>query len=164
MNFEASIFIHTLSAIVWAGGVIFLAVVMVPLSRQLQDPPGIGIRILQSTARRFRLVAWVSLLILIVSGIWVLEERGISFPDVFTRDGPFFDALRIKVVLVIVVIVLSVLHDFILGPRLARKLEATNLSIETATAVQRQRVAVSWLARLNLLLALAIVAFGTILS
>ena len=137
---------------------------MVPLSRQLQDPPGLGIRILQSAARRFRLVGWVALLVLIGSGIWVLEEQGIGLPDVFTGDGPFFDALRIKVILVIVLILLSILHDFILGPRLARKMEGTNLSIETAMAVKRQRMAVSWLARLNLLLALAVVAYGTMLS
>ena len=66
------------------------------------------------------------------------------------------------------ILLLSALHDFVLGPRLARVMEtvAQNTSPKaegprTATARQRQRL--SLLARLNVLLAVSVLALAMVL-
>lgn len=143
---------------------LFLAVVLVPLSRRIQEPPGIGTRVLSMAARRFRIVGWVALLTLVGSGFWTLADKGISPADIATGEGSFFQALRTKVVLVGVVLLLSALHDFILGPRLVKKMEVAGGPTGARSSLLRQRLIVSWLARINLLLALAIVVFGVILA
>ncbi len=101
-----------------------MAIVLVPVTRSIQEPPGFGVRVLGSAARRFRLVAWGALMSLVGTGIWLLLERGVNPLDIITGDGWFYETLRVKAVLVALVLVLSAAHDFVLGPRLAGALEA----------------------------------------
>ncbi|MEE9247566.1 MAG: CopD family protein [Dehalococcoidia bacterium] len=164
MHFQLSVYIHVLAAITWIGGMVFLAVVLVPLSKGIKEPPGLGVRVLGIAARRFRIVGWIALLTLVGSGIWILSDNGISPSDIATGHGSYFQALRIKVALVAALLTISILHDFMLGPRLARKLEALRGPVTSSPPLMRQRMAIAWLARTNLLLALAVVAFGVILG
>ncbi len=159
----ASTYIHILAAITWIGGTIFLASVLVPLTRQVQSPPGAGAAYLRQAARRFRNVGWASLAVLVVTGITNLEFRNIRVWSALTSEGWFSSVLQVKVGLVAVVLVLSALHDFVLGPRLVRRLEAAGGASRSAPALQRQRKAVAWLARVNLLLMLAIVVAAILL-
>jgi uncharacterized membrane protein len=142
---------------------LFLALVLVPVIRRIQEPPGAGARILSAAARRFLVVAWAALLTLMATGVWLLLERGVSPAEVFTGHDQIDQSMRIKVALVALVVLLSALHDFVLGPRVARKLEAARRSPATDPDISRQRRLLSWLARFNVALALAIVALGVVL-
>jgi uncharacterized membrane protein len=161
--YQLVVYVHLLAVIAWLGGVVFIALVLVPVTRGTPDPPGASVRVLRAAARRFLAVAWVALLTLVGSGIWILMERGVSSSDIFTGDGQFLRYLRIKLGLVVLVLVLSAFHDFVLGPRLARKLEDTRAKPESDAAIARERKRVAWLARVNAALALVIVALGVIL-
>ncbi len=66
-------------------------------------------------------------------------------------------------ILVALVLTLSAIHDFVLGPRLARGLEASRGASRDEEAILRQRRLVSCIARINLVLALAILALGVML-
>ncbi len=163
MRYPLLAYVHLLAAATWLGGTLFLAMVLVPVTRSAQGSPAAGVAVLRSAARRFRTVAWAAAVVLIVSGAWLYLQRGGSMAGFFTGEGDFAQVLRLKVALVAAVIVLSAAHDFVLGPRLAREMEALQRGSPPPARIARQRRAVTWLARVNLLLVLAIVGFGVAL-
>ncbi|MFQ5520476.1 MAG: DUF4149 domain-containing protein [Candidatus Methylomirabilia bacterium] len=136
--------VHVLAAVVWLGGMLFIALVLVPVARGIQDPT-LRAHLIGQAGRRFRTVGWVALGFLLATGV-----ANLAFRPGFLR----FPVLHAKLALVLVVLILSVVHDFILGPRVTR------LSSEADGA----RRLVSMLARVNVLVVLAIVLLGLALS
>ena len=66
--------IHLLAAMVWIGGMVFLSVVLMPVFRR--GTFGADRRILfQTLGRRFRIVVWIMVGILIVSGPLLVSSR-----------------------------------------------------------------------------------------
>lgn len=163
--YELSVYAHILAITTWLGGTLFLTLVLVPLTRRSAPPPGSAARLLGQAARRFRTVAWVAIAVLVLSGAGNVLARGVHPLDIVTGSGWFFSLLRIKLLLVLLVVSLSALHDFVLGPQIARRLEqASTLHKEGDMEVQHTRRMLSWLARANLLLMLVIVALGVMLA
>ncbi|MDP6495187.1 MAG: CopD family protein, partial [Dehalococcoidia bacterium] len=123
---------------------------------------------IRAVGRRFQPMAWVCIGILLVTGLINLEQWGYSLLDLVSPDlldTEFGRVLAVKLSVVLAIIVLSTLHDFVLGPQLARSMEALGAcrqtSPPTSTALQRRRL--SLLARLNALLALVVLALSVIL-
>ena len=163
MLYQAAVFIHILSAIVWAGGMLFLVMVMVPLARQAMRDGGPGAVLLQQAARRFLPVAWSAIALLVLTGIYIAWSHwGVRPDNFFTGGGQFIRVLQIKVGLTLLVIVLSLAHDFVIGPLVLRKLEATP-SPGDAGYPRRGRALVLVLARMNLLLVMAILVLAVVL-
>lgn len=131
--------IHVLAAVTWIGGMLFIALVLVPVTRRLEDP-ALRTRLVHEAGVRFRTVGWIALGLLVLTGLGNLW----LFP-LFLRS-PRFHA---KFGLVLVALVLAAIHDFVLGPRAGRP-----------GADPALRVRASWVARVNVLVALAIVALG----
>ncbi|MCH7652964.1 MAG: hypothetical protein IIB14_04740 [Chloroflexi bacterium] len=72
---------------------------------------------------------------------------------------------QIKVGLVALIIVLSAIHGFVLGPRIVGALErARSGGGEPSRGLVRGRLGLVWLARFNLLLVLAIVALAIVMT
>ena len=132
-------FLHVLAAIIWIGGMLFVALVLVPVVRAQADP-ALRARLFHQAGVRFRAVGWVALLVLLATGLANLWIR----PYLFTLTG-----FQWKLGLVIVALGLSSLHDFVLGPRAG-----------APGANPRIRVGASWLARLNVLVVLIVVVLG----
>jgi putative copper export protein len=132
-------FLHVLGALAWIGGMLFVALVLVPVVRGLKDP-ALRTRLFHETGVRFRTVGWIALGLLLVTGLGHLWMR----PYLLTL--PRF---QIKLGLVVVALVLSALHDFVLGPRAGRPGAHPSL-----------RARASWMARINLLVVLTIVVLG----
>ena len=166
MAYQFAVFIHLLAAITWIGGTLFLVMVMVPLSRGVIEPQALGIQILTQAARRFRVVAWASIILLVITGAFIATDQWrITSALFFGSDNHFVRVLQIKVGLVALIIVLSAFHDFVLGPRIARALEgARSGGGEPSRGLKRGRLGLVWLARFNLLLVLAIVALAIIMT
>lgn len=162
--YQFVVFVHLLAAITWAGGMVFLALVLVPVTRRFQQPPGFSAQVLSAAARRFRIVAWICLALLVASGIWFLSERGFGFDQIFRSGERTAQVLRVKLSLVGAVLALSALHDFVLGPVMARKLVELRSSGVRGERLAREHRAVSWIARLNLLIALGAVGAGVALA
>ena len=129
--YQAAVFIHLASAIIWVGGSLFLALVLIPVLRRFTPVPGQPSEtptappdMLGSVARRFRLISWICIVLLVATGLYILPTRyGIGFADFFSLGGHFVGTLQVKVALVAIVIWLSVSHDFIIGPLTSRLLE-----------------------------------------
>lgn len=157
--------VHVFSAIIWIGGAIFLALVMVPVARGM-EPPAMGLLFLRRAALRFRGIAWVLLGLLVVSGAAALESRGIGF-DRFTEDGfwstEIGTALGLKIVLVGTLLVMSGVHDFILGPRLAAAMQLVPRGEQPPAELVSARKRLIMLARLNMIVAIVVAVLGLML-
>lgn len=161
--YQLAAYMHLMAAIIWLGGILFLALVLVPLTRGMREPPGFSVRILTAAAIRFRVIAWTALFILVGTGIWLLLERGVQPLEVVTGRGWFLETLRLKAALVGLILILSAIHDFAVGPRLARELEVQRETSMGQAAVLRSRRLVSWLARINVGLALVVPVLSVVL-
>lgn len=156
-----SVWLHIIAAVVWVGGTLFLVLVLVPAIRQPQFG-AFAPALIRFTGQRFRWVSWICFGIFLTTGIVNLVVRGIGYDElrhaVFWQ-GSFGRTLGIKLVLVLVILWISAFHDFVLGPRAAAAWEAD----PTSAATQRLRKRAVQLGRLNLVLALAVVALGSML-
>jgi putative copper resistance protein D len=132
-------FLHVAAALTWVGGMLFVALVLVPVTRRLEDP-ALRRRLMHEAGLRFRAVGWAAMALLVATGLINIWLR----PELLTLAR-----FWLKVVLVILAIALSALHDFVLGPRAGRPDAAPSL-----------RPAASWIARVNLMLVLVVVYLG----
>jgi uncharacterized membrane protein len=137
------LWLHVLAAITWIGGMLFIALVLVPVTRRLEDPT-VRTRLLQETGRRFRTVGWIALIVLVVTGLLNLW----SHPGLLSSPR-----LHWKLGLVGLALILSAFHDFVLGPRAG-----------APGADPSARVRASWVARVNVLVVLVVVLLGLSLA
>jgi copper resistance protein D len=157
-----SVWIHILSAMVWIGGSSFIALVLVPALKR-PDLQSQAPAFLRAAAYRFRAVGWISLGILVVTGISNLLLKGISLAallDGSAFTGRFGQVLALKLSMVAVILLIGSVHDFFLGPRAA----AVILAAPASPEAQRARRQASWMGRINLLLGLAVVAAAVVLT
>ena len=135
---------------------------MVPIVRSIGESPAQSAQILGVVARRFRTVAWVAIVLLVVTGLYIaVGQWRVDLGSFATRTDWFNKMLQMKVGLVAVVIILSLIHDFILGPRINAKLEALReTQSRPSESLQKQRRRLIMLARINVLLVLVIVALA----
>ena len=80
-------FAHLLGAAIWTGGLITLAVLVTALRRAGADRA-----LLQAAARRFGAASWSALGVLVVTGIWQVQELSLSWT---------YDRLVLKITLVV---------------------------------------------------------------
>ncbi|HEX7310912.1 MAG TPA: DUF4149 domain-containing protein [Gaiellaceae bacterium] len=107
--------VHLLAAAVWVGGTVALVFVGVPVVARLEgDARARSMRLL---GRRWRPIGYGSLFVLGVTGVPLAAND-------WDSGSGFRWTLLAKVVAAIVLVALAVLHDFVLGPRLAREMRA----------------------------------------
>ena len=153
----ALITVHILAAIVWVGGMLFLSLVLAPLIRSRKAAPEF-MALFRSAALRFRVVAWAAIGMLLITGPMLLSQRGIAL----TLPSSWPDIVRLKLALVGVLLVLTVLHDLVLGPRISH---AVAIPEASRTAWEHLVVRTArWLPRVSLLLALAVVIAAAVLA
>ena len=140
--------LHVLAAVVWVGGMLFLGLVLTPILRGF--PAAERAALLSTVGRRFLKIAWTALAVLLLTGpiLWSLRAFQIT------------PALGVKLILVVVILYLSILHDFSLGPRLVDQLERGGQGEETAK-LRRQ---VALFARVNTVCALIVLILGVAVS
>lgn len=156
-----SVWLHIFAAAVWIGGMVFLAAVLVPVTRR-PEYRGVAASLFHLTGVRFRWVGWACIALLLLTGTFNLLFRGLGWADLWSGrlwEGRFGQALAFKLFLVTVILLLSVLHDFFIGPRATALWHADPGS----TDARRLRRQASLIGRVNLLLAMATVALGIIL-
>jgi copper resistance protein D len=145
--------IHVLAAMLWLGGMFFLAVVGAPVLRMV-EPPALRAQLFHKLGRQFRLVGWIAITVLVVTGFINLYYRGmLSWTQLSseafwaTRYG---HALAWKLGAVTVMIGVSAIHDFVHGPAAARLAPGT-----PAALTARRRAA--WMARINAIVGIIVV-------
>lgn len=156
-----SVWLHVLAAITWIGGMFFLVLVVVPWLRRGGDRAQAA-RFLRETGSRFRDVGWICFAVLLVTGIFQLWRRGVRWGDFASPEwlgSPFGLAVVLKLAVFAVVLGVSAVHDFVLGPRATVAVERDPRSPES----ERLRRRASLLGRANVLFALALVLLGVVI-
>ncbi|MEX0685554.1 MAG: DUF4149 domain-containing protein [Balneolales bacterium] len=156
-----SVFIHLLSLTVWMGGMAFFAMIVIPITREKMFNV-MNIDLIRRTGERFRTIAWVCLILLLITGILILGDRGYSWQDLWSGQlfqGTFGLILAHKLVLFGIVLGISGFHDFYLGPK-AAKLLSESLG---HPVTDKFRKLSSWAGRINMLLGLVIIFLGVLL-
>lgn len=155
-----SVWLHILAAIAWVGGIFFLVLVVVPWLRAgNQQQAG---TLLRDTGRRFRFVGWVCFAIVFITGSFNLWIRGVclsSFADAGFRDSSFGRAVLLKLGVFAIVLLLSAIHDFWVGPAASEAMAAAPGS----EAAKRLRRRASVMGRVTALLSLLLVGIGVAL-
>src|SRR5690606_19724327 len=116
-----SVWVHILAATVWVGGMLFLVLVVVPwLRKGGRTNAGIFLR---ETGERFRNVGWVCFGLVLVAGTFSLWVRGVRLSHFASADWlgpPFGKTVVVKLSAFLLVLVVSAVHDFVVGPRATR--------------------------------------------
>lgn len=149
--------LHILAAITWIGGMIFLSLVLAPLVRSRKAAPEF-IALFRSAALRFRILVWAAIGVLLTTGPMLLSLRSIdamepaSWPRIVT----------IKLTLVALLLLLTFLHDLLLGPKVSRV--GTIAESQRTTGEKIIFKTARWLPRFSLLVALAVVVAAAVLA
>lgn len=141
---------HLLAATVWVGGTVALVFVAVPPAQRLDGALRAGM--LREFGRRWRPIGWSAL------GIAIATGAGLAAIDhAFVTAPTSFDwVLGVKGALVGLLVAGSYLHDYVLGPGLARQIRAGES--------QSLRPLLVGIGRANLLVTIALPVLGVVLS
>jgi copper resistance protein D len=147
--------LHLLAAMVWVGGSLSIALVITPVLRKrvAQDE---RIALLAGMGTRFRAIGWIALTVLVLTGVRraMLAFGGAPDPWQAMATTAYGRALTIKIFVVAVLLVVQLVHDFLLGPRVRR------LAAEQSPGLARARAANIGLAMGGLLLSLIVVGLA----
>jgi len=151
--YAINVTIHVLAAMVWLGGMLFLALVGAPVLRGV-EPESLRAALFRRLGEAFRRAGWIAVAVLVATGILNLHFRGwldarvLGSADFWTsRPGRTFAA---KLVAVTVMVVVEAVHDFVDGPRASRA--------EPGSAeARRYRRRAALLARVNAVVAVLLV-------
>ena len=139
--YTISVLVHVLAACTWIGALIFFAAIVVPVVRR-PEYASVRVDLVRTVGRRFRVLGWTSVAILVSSGVTNLVLRGIGMgsltSDVFWRTE-FGRVLSYKLAFVALAVLSTAAHD---------------------TFAMRSRRLSSWLGRATLLFSLGAVAFA----
>lgn len=151
------IWLHLLAAVAWVGGMLFLSLILVPaLKQQMAEAPRAAL--FRAVARRFRLLVWGAIALLLITGPVLLLFRVPSLTDL----SSWTVAARVKLSLVAVLLLAVSLHDFWLGPKVGR-LKARPEAVRSP-ADHLQLALAPWIGRGVLLLALMVLLAAVVLA
>jgi putative copper export protein len=143
--------VHVLAMAVWVGGTIALVFIAVPFARTLEGDA--RARALRALGRGWRPLGWGAMAVLVGTGVVLAGEDGVFSGEASSA----FDAVfGVKVGLVALLIAGALLHDFVLGPRLARQIREGR-----PQTARRPLVVVGWG---NLALTIVVPVLGTVLA
>lgn len=153
----ALVWIHLIAAVSWIGGSLFLSLVLAPSYRTLASKPDAGV-LFRTAAKRFRLVVWGAVALLLLTGPMLVLSHG----------WPLFEPARwpsllgIKLSLVVVLLLMTLAHDLVLGPRVREIL--AQLPDKRTASDRSILAAAAWLPRAALLLSLAVLFAAVMLA
>lgn len=149
--------VHLVAAIAWVGGQLFLVLVLLPVLRRAL-PRAQRTLIVAQLGQRFAVLSWISLGLLLVTGFLNGERRGVAWESLPAAQSTYGQVLFAKLCLVAAVLLLTLLHGQILGPRITRLASAASSDGPDAETHQRRLARLSIIVSgMNLLLNLAIV-------
>lgn len=126
--YHLNVSIHIFAALVWLGGMFFLALVGAPVLRKVESPQ-LRAQLFKVLGERFRTVGWICIITLLVTGLVNLQLRGFLAAHVLGSGAfwatPYGRALAIKLVAVLAMLILQVIHDFFHGPAASRATPGT---------------------------------------
>ena len=134
--------LHILAVAVWVGPQFFLFIAAVPAVRTIEDM-AVRARVLRIITTRFGWMAWAALVVIVLSGISNLFQEG-DQADLWNTELRWYSVFSFKMVLVGVMVLLTAVHSFIVGPRQLALMEAGDTG-EEAAKLRRAAISISTL-------------------
>jgi uncharacterized membrane protein len=106
--------LHVLGATVWVGGTVALTFIAVPVIRLLTGET--RQHAMRGLGERWRPIGWGALLLLVATGVPLASD---VLPDGGARAAAVFG---VKAGSFVALLCTAYMHDFVLGPRLAREI------------------------------------------
>jgi len=158
-TYQFLLFLHIVAALVWIGGLLFMALVGAPILRRVEPAPTRA-ALFRALGMRLRWVGWGALVVLLVTGTWILQLRGWLRADVLGDPGWWATstgrALGWKLGAVGAMVVLALGHDLLEGRTAPADGSTVRGALLRPGSVSRRRVA-NFLARGSAVAALVLV-------
>ena len=150
--YHLNVSIHVFAALIWLGGMFFLALVGAPALRTVESPH-LRAQLFKVLGERFRTVGWVCIIILLITGLLNLQFRGLLSSQLF--NGAFWatsygKTLAFKLLAVLGMLILQTIHDFFHGPAASRATPGTEQAL-------RMRRTAAMMARMSAILGVIVV-------
>jgi len=157
---SAAYWLHMAATVAWVGGLLFQAVLLPPVTRTLE--PQARARFFDSLYRRFQPIAWLSLAILVFTGLTQMAAQP-RYAGLLAIDGRLAQAILAKHLAFGGMVLIAAVQTWILQPRLAHHmlLEATG-SVSDPESIAHTRQTLDRLTRVNAVLALLVLALTAV--
>ncbi len=152
--------IHIVAVTVWLGPQFFMFLVTVPAVRVIEDPE-VRLRVMRVIVQRFGWLAWGAMAVIVLSGVSNLFQEADEFGHLWDTEYRYFQIFSTKMVLVGLMVILTALHTFVIGPKQLRLLEEMRSDSTEAAGLRRVSIIVS---SLTLLVSIAAVYAGALLA
>ena len=157
---SAAYWLHMAATVAWVGGLLFQAVLLPAATQGLE--PQARARFFDSLSRRFQPIAWLSLAILVFTGLTQMAAHP-KYAGLLVIEGRWAQAILAKHLAFGGMVLIAAVQTWILQPRLAHHMlleAAGTVPDDEAIAPTRQRL--DRLTRVNAVLALIVLALTAI--
>ncbi len=152
--------IHIVAVTVWLGPQLFMFLVTVPAVRVIEDP-AVRLQVMRVIVTRFGWLAWAAMAVIVLSGVSNLFQEADEFGHIWDSEYRYFQIFSTKMVLVGLMVILTALHTFVIGPKQLRLLEEMRSDSTEAAGLRRVSIIVS---SLTLLISIATVYTAALLA
>jgi len=144
-----SVWLHIVAAAFWIGGMLFLPLILLPGIKNNPERRNL----LMSTGLKFRFYGYIVLAIMFVTGLLNIYLRGISFSLDFFIKTRFGQLVELKIILFVLMLMISLMHDLIVGRKAIEQMENQNI-----------KWIARWTGRILLFIALIMAYIGVIIA
>lgn len=149
--------LHMAATVTWVGGVFFQATVLAPVLRHTLDPD-VSVRVLRRVRRRFSPLAWLSLAVLVATGLTQMNGNP-NYEGLLAISNRWSAAILAKHLTIGLMALAAAYQTWILQPQLERTL-LSNAREAAAPGAKQGRY--QRLTSLNLVLGLVVLALTAI--
>lgn len=103
MNHQLLLIIHLLCAAIWVGGHLYVAIIIIPSVLKSRNATK-----MLNFEKSFEPLGMPSLLILIITGIWMMYQFGVRLGDLFAFSTPIETAISLKVTFLLSTVALAI--------------------------------------------------------
>lgn len=107
--------IHLISATIWVGGHLVLSIRYLPLALKQKEPA-----IILNYEKKFEALGMSSLLLLIITGIIMAYDFGVSFDSWFSFSSGIEKVVSVKLLLLLFTFLLALIAQFSIIPNLSK--------------------------------------------
>ena len=147
--YHVSVWLHIIGVSFWIGGMLFLPMVLLPAIKGHPDRRNL----LMQTGLRFRFFGYIILTLVLLTGISNMWLRGVDVSWKFLVISRYGKLVLTKLVLFLVIITVSLIHDVQARKRLATDEER-----------RKFKIIALWSGRILLIISLAMAYIGVVLS
>lgn len=152
--------VHIVAVTVWIGPQFFMFLVTVPAVRVIEDP-AVRLQVMRVIVTRFGWLAWAAMAVIVLTGVSNLFQEANEFDYVWDTEYRYFQIFSTKMVLVGLMVILTAVHTFVIGPKQLRLMEEMRGDSTEAAGLRRVSIIVS---SLTLLISIAVVYAGALLA